>query len=85
MQMLVAELWRFFKYQRLVFVHVHCRPIVFLETLCWKRISVEKQSVLCGRVIKVILDVFSCRCYNVQLVKRRKFKEKQPFTRSRRS
>ena len=41
-----------------MFVHVHCRPTVFLETLCWKRISVEKQSVLCGRVIKVILDVF---------------------------
>ena len=58
MQMLVAELGRFFKYQRLVFVHVHCRPTVFLETLCWKRISVEKQSVLCGRVINVILDVF---------------------------
>lgn len=41
-----------------MFVHIHCRPIVSVEILCLKRISVAKQSVLCGRVIKVILDVF---------------------------
>ena len=58
-----------------MFVHVHCRPIVSVEILCLKKISVAKQSVLCGRVIKVILDGFFFRVVVVivQLVKRRKF------------
>ena len=58
MQVLVVELLRLFNTRGLVFVHVHCRPIVSVEILCLKRISVAKQSVLCARVIKVILYVF---------------------------